>query len=314
MNLFGAIGTIMENTGLSNILETIYKENSILHLLKGKAVSRALRGHFITDQCLSTLIAEKDTTIQEDITLKSELDNLYSSLKNGEINIEDVDGNNALQFLRANLKNQLQNLTTALRTASLWLNYQYLLELVRNFIRADHVGIWQLHLETVFKSLQVFASTGHHNYAKSVYLYLQNMYSLKDNNPDVYKIFSEGNFGIRRSDRNWAGLAPDLVTEQVLMRSLKSNGGSTRVTDFKETQRAILLLSMPISSTFNLKMQELTDVYFETSEQHKSASNARILRDNEDIGKVLSYLKQISPFTKDGSLRNIAKVSLLMKA
>ena len=50
------------------------------------------------------------------------------------------------------------------------------------------------------------------------------MDSLKDNNPEVYKIFSEGNFVIRCSDKNWAGLAPDLVIEQVLIKSLKSNG------------------------------------------------------------------------------------------
>ena len=49
-----------------------------------------------------------------------------------------------------------------------------------------------------------------------------------------------------------------------------------------------------------------TDVYFETSEQHKSATNASILQDNEDIGKILLYLKQLLPFTEDGSLRNIA--------
>ena len=36
-------------------------------------------------------------------------------------------------------------------------------------------------------------------------------------------------------------------------------------------------------------MQELTDVYFETSEQHESATNARILRDNEEIGKVYYF-------------------------
>ena len=34
------------------------------------------------DQCLSTLIAEKYTTIQEDISQNSELDNLYSGLQN----------------------------------------------------------------------------------------------------------------------------------------------------------------------------------------------------------------------------------------
>ena len=56
------------------------------------------------------------------------------------------------------------------------------------------------------------------------------MYSLKNNNREVYIIFSEGNFIIRLSYRNWVGLAPDLVIEQVLMRSLKSNGRLTRGT------------------------------------------------------------------------------------
>ena len=43
----------------------IYKENSVLQILNEKAASRVLRGHFIIDQCLSTLIAEKYTTIQK---------------------------------------------------------------------------------------------------------------------------------------------------------------------------------------------------------------------------------------------------------
>ena len=43
----------------------IYKENSVLHILNGTAASRVLRGHFIIDQCLSTLIAEKYATIQK---------------------------------------------------------------------------------------------------------------------------------------------------------------------------------------------------------------------------------------------------------
>ena len=69
-----------------------------------------------------------------------ELDNLCSSLKNGQISLEDVDANNTLQFLRMNLKKQVQNLTTASRTAPLWLSYQYLLDLVQSFIQADRLG------------------------------------------------------------------------------------------------------------------------------------------------------------------------------
>ena len=81
----------------------------------------------IIDQYLSTKI----TTIQEDITLKSVLDTLPSSLKNGEINTEDPDANNTLQFLNANVKNRFQSLTTASRASSLWLSHQHPLDLVQ---------------------------------------------------------------------------------------------------------------------------------------------------------------------------------------
>ena len=54
---------------LKKCVKNDIKENSALHIPKGKAVSRALRSHYVIHQCLSTLIAEKFTFIQEDITL-----------------------------------------------------------------------------------------------------------------------------------------------------------------------------------------------------------------------------------------------------
>ena len=66
MNLLGAIGTIMANTGLTNILETIYNDNSVVHILRGKTVSRTLRAHSIVYQCLSILIVEKTERFKDD--------------------------------------------------------------------------------------------------------------------------------------------------------------------------------------------------------------------------------------------------------
>ncbi|KAH3866988.1 hypothetical protein DPMN_030112 [Dreissena polymorpha] len=59
MNLLGAIGSLMEGTGLKNILENVYWENAIVHIMTGKAVQRALRGNLLVDKCLySQLISE----------------------------------------------------------------------------------------------------------------------------------------------------------------------------------------------------------------------------------------------------------------
>ena len=49
----------MEGTGLKNILEIVCGENAVVHMMTGKAVKRALRGHLLVDKCLhSQLITE----------------------------------------------------------------------------------------------------------------------------------------------------------------------------------------------------------------------------------------------------------------
>ena len=62
---------------------------------------------------------------------------------------------------------------------------------------------------------------------------------------------------------------------------------------------------MPTCSTFNFKMQELTNVVYESSDQHKATTKASLSRDNMGVEKLLS-LDHASPFTGDDSLRNIS--------
>ena len=53
MNVLGAIGSLMDGTGLKNILEVAYGENAIVQMLTGKSVQRAFRGHLMVDKCLN---------------------------------------------------------------------------------------------------------------------------------------------------------------------------------------------------------------------------------------------------------------------
>ena len=48
-------------------------------MLERKASPQALKGHFIIDQYLSVLMPKNYTSIQEDITRKSEIDILFSN-------------------------------------------------------------------------------------------------------------------------------------------------------------------------------------------------------------------------------------------
>jgi hypothetical protein len=100
-------------------------------------------------------------------------------------------------------------------------------ETLKLVVRAERTSDWNLHLVGMSRMLNLFAATGHINYAKCARLYLQMMLHLPETHPWLPEQFSKGNHAVRRSDRYWAGLSTDLVIEQVMMRAVKSRGGLT---------------------------------------------------------------------------------------
>ena len=110
---------------------------------------------------------------------------------------------------------------------------------------------------------------------------------------------------IRWSYHCWSELSPDIVIEQCLMRSLKTTGGLTRGRGCSEIQRLLWVLSMPACAAINSSMQQLTNVKYRTSEQHKEATYVRDARGAKDTQEMLLYLSQRNPFTAETSLGNI---------
>ena len=100
-----------------------------------------------------------------------------------------------------------------------------MLEVAQELIEVDRTGSWEMHLiHAVSECLPIFAATGHGNYLKSGYLYLQEMSELESTHPGIYQKFINGFHVVRRSNHYWVGLGFDLVIEQTLIRSLKSIG------------------------------------------------------------------------------------------
>ena len=89
MNLLGCIGKIMDNTGLKNVLEEIYGENAVYHMLQGKAYSRAMRGNLTVAHALSTILFEKGH-FESDIQLMS---TLYNSLMENKLTSDEIENN-----------------------------------------------------------------------------------------------------------------------------------------------------------------------------------------------------------------------------
>ncbi len=131
----------------------------------------------------------------------------------------------------------------------------------------------------MYEILPYLAASGHYLYTKSVHM-------VQETSPEFYRHFCQGLHVVCRSNSFWAGLSPDLVIEQVFMRSIKTSGGLTRGCGMSETQQLVWLMSHPLCAEVNSSMQQLTGINCTTSEQHKDASKARL---HEDITDTCDY-------------------------
>ena len=230
---------------------------------------------------------------------------LIDQLLAGQISAQQAARDPVVERIAKTLAAHKSSLSNS-RTSRLWLLYLEMIDILKMTIKAERTGNFSLHLQAVASMLPFFAASGHHHYAKSARLYLQQMMELKDSNPSVYQSFEAGHNVFRRSDRFWAGLSKDLMIEQVLMKSLKTSGGLTRGTGLKENQRTLWLLSMPVCAQVSAAMQSLTGVSSSSCDRHKESTEARMKRDHTDTNVLLSFLLTRNPFTPMSTLLNIA--------
>ena len=305
MSFLGAIGTLMAGSGLNEVLQTVYA--SVDHLLSGKAISRAVRGHLLVDQVLSGMIISQaltDSSGEQPIDqndILSQLETIYGDCLEEQVLIGSphlLDLQTSIEAIKEALKDS--------RTSQLWIQYSDMIYILRKFISAERTGNWKLHLQSLTEMLPYLAAAGHNLYAKSLSIYLENMNNLSVTHPDVYKHFEEGKHVIRRSNKEWGGLSTDLVIEQELMRSLKTSGGLTRGSGMSETQRNIWVLSRPTCGQVNIAMQNVTGVHQNSREQIRDFANSRQQRDFEDCNTIKRYLSDHNPFIIRRDLVNIS--------
>ena len=98
-------------------------------------------------------------------------------------------------------------------------------------------------------------------------------------------------FHVIRCDESciWAGVSPDQVIEQTLMRSVKTPRGLTHGTGFGKAQRNTYIFARPACAEISSSIQDFTCIKFVSSDQHTDAGESRIAKDNNDI-KILSVL------------------------
>jgi len=161
MSFLGSIGHLMDSSGLQEMLESIYAPNAVVHMLSGKAIARAVRGHFIVDAALNALIlhcglnaplpcqpmshSSDNEADVEAPTKNQDVDEalaLYEKLMGGEISADEVCSSSVLERIKNSLKNHSESLKKSSRTSALWVQYINMIDILCKFIRAERTGNW----------------------------------------------------------------------------------------------------------------------------------------------------------------------------
>ena len=257
MSFLGSVGNMMTGSGLEELFAEVYAEHSVIHMMSGKAFSRALCAHFLTESALMTLIL---TIIKEDENFdRSIINKFFLELYLASTTKQQLDENlNTPEFEKLSQAiSDTRKLSKKSRTVKLWISYANYVATIKKFIIAERISNWELYLEAVTEMLNLLAATGDINYAKSARLYIQQMRELQQTDPWLFEKYTEGYHAVRQSDQFLSGLWSDLVIEQILLRSIKTRGGLIRGCGMSESVRHLWVL---ILNAFASIYQAMTDV------------------------------------------------------
>src|SRR6218665_3713190 len=316
MSYLGSIGAVMAESGLAEALQCCYGSNTVIHMMTGKAVSRAIHGFFLVESALSIILLKSllepihdDPCIDHGLN-KDNIDQLrltYDHLVVDESTMVFADAPECLKKLDKIFQDYKTSLALKSRTGKLWIQYLGYIQILKDFIRAERTGNWNLHLISVCNMLNLFAATGHNNYAKSGRLYLQMMLELPLTHPWLYdKFVNHGFHAVRRSDRYWAALSTDLIIEQVMMKAIKGRGGLTHGRGMNDSVCLLWVRSLHKCAGVRNALSHLTDMEV-TDNQHVDLGKSRVDRDFKDLVSILDWFNGHNPFnTSDSRLRCIA--------
>ncbi|KAK4885458.1 hypothetical protein RN001_001729 [Aquatica leii] len=286
MSFFGAIGYIMQGSGLKEVLSEIYAPKSLEKMLNGHAYTRAVRAHTLIHLTLALTIL-KELAIDDvmDATLIITVENIL----NNTLSYYDIEDDEEISGPLLDLFNEkLIEYQKRGPTAQLWIQYFRMVSIAKEFIRAERMGDWQAHLNSVKEMLPYFHASGHLPYA------------------NVYQRFTEGFFTVRRSDKLSCGTSTDMIIEQSMMKIMKTDGGISRGRSTKESVISKWVYGMHAMNTVCDGLEDLANVRMNTTDQHVDASDSRVKKDAKDIKILLDWFSSHDPFPKINKILSIA--------
>lgn len=132
-----------------------------------------------------------------------------------------------------------------------------------------------------------FFSMDRVNYARWLPVYLSDMNMLESKRPDVYREFMAGSHSVSRSEQPFAQVWPDMALEQSINLDSKSKGGIIGMST-KENAVEKWFLTSHERAAITQELKNMCGIQScERIGTHKKARATRVLRDENDVQKIL---------------------------
>ena len=254
MSFIGSIGSLMSESGLSEILDAVFA--GVPKLLSGKKFPQNVRA--------LRLVMEE---ILRDILLTHKVDSL------------------------SQLMTILESLSSQSRTTKLWVDCLIKpMFIVMKFIRAEREGDWCLHLLAVKEMIPYFFASGHVHYARYGLLYLKTISNI---DPTVLEHFMKGEHVMRHIPGYWNAIWSDMFIESTFMRYGHGSKGIVGITLKPETLK-VWALGRHLSCHLEQSVDDMINGDTETvASKHKEEGRARMKNDGEDRNGLKQMIENV---------------------
>lgn len=190
------------------------------------------------------------------------------------------------------------------------LRYMDMVLTLLEFIRATRDGIWPLHLSSMEGLCKHFFANNRLKYAQMVPLYLAEMHSLKESDPDIWSEFSQGHFCVKKSQVPFCSIGVDHALEHV-NRAMKVKGGLSGITQ-KPAALLRFFLIAPELTRLSEEVMQMAGISSSQRTKHHELSQAITERHECNIQKMKSVMVECNPFQQeDACLKNFVTKAVM---
>ena len=144
MSFLGSTGTLMKGSGHEDLFAEVYAENSVTHIISGKAIVRATRAHILAESALISLLMQEIKEQSSDFIDFEDLRQFYGRAYDGKLDEESLSElvlsdsikrtGDEIGLLKSKLKGKS-------RTSKLWLLYMDYINVSKEFMYAEDIKL-----------------------------------------------------------------------------------------------------------------------------------------------------------------------------